>query len=477
MVPSGQTIGAAEILGLTSDSRQVKAGYLFAALPGTVTDGRCFIGDAVDRGAAAVLTKLGTPLQFLPPSTIALTDENPRLAFARLAARFYALQPNHVAAVTGTNGKSSVAEFTRQLWSAQNLSAASLGTLGIVSSARTEPGSLTTPDSAILHAELRDLADDGVGHLILEASSHGLHQFRLDGVTVVTGAFTNLSRDHLDYHRDMAAYLKAKLALFDRVMAPGGTAVINADDPAAAAVEKIALKQNHRLIRYGANGAEIKLQVLEPVSNGQELTFTLFGETVESWLPLVGEFQAANALCALGISLASLGSEISVAAALAGLRGVRGRLEHIATASSGAPIYVDYAHTAVALEAVLKALRPHTRNRLIVVFGCGGDRDVGKRGPMGAVATAHADKAIITDDNPRTEDAADIRRQILAACPVGLEVGDRRAAIVAAIETSIDGDVVLVAGKGHEHGQIIGDEVIPFEDAAVVRSLVAGGAV
>ena len=472
-VMSDRTMGDAELRGLTSDSRRVEAGYLFAALPGASIDGRQFIEDAIDQGACAVLAATGTTPISASREVVLLTADNPQRAFAKMAAQYFGRQPERVAAVTGTNGKSSVADFTRQIWIACGRAAASLGTLGIRSPHRNETGSLTTPEPEVLHRELRDLAADGVSHLILEASSHGLDQYRLDGVEISLGAFTNFTRDHLDYHGDMQTYLAAKLALFDRVMAPGGTAVVNADDPSADAVVETAERHGHRLVRFGQNGTEISLRNRQPVAGGQHLSLSIFGEPAEVTLPLIGDFQASNVLCALGLAIAESENVAGPLAALAHLKGVPGRLDHVATTSGGAAVYVDYAHTPDALTTVIKAIEPHTSGRLIVVFGCGGDRDIGKRELMG-VAASVADIAIVTDDNPRSEDAAVIRRQVLAACPEGREIADRRAAITAALDMASLGDSVLVAGKGHEQGQIIGNETIPFDDTAVVRELVLG---
>lgn len=467
VLPSGLT-------GVTADSRNVEPGYLFAALPGTGTDGRRFIGDALHRGATAILAPAGTPKPDPLAADRFLTDADPRRCYARLAALFHRAQPEVVAAVTGTNGKTSVATFTRQIWQRLGLRAASLGTLGLEAPAGNRPGTLTTPDPAELHRLLSDLHHDGVGHLAMEASSHGLDQRRLDGVNVTTAGFTNLSRDHLDYHGSVAAYLTAKTRLFDPVLVDGGTAVVNADVPEAAAIESAAANRSARIMRYGRNGADLHLLAADPDATGTRLRLSVFGRATQVHLPLAGEFQVANALCALGLVLADNSVDVDAAVdALEHLHGARGRLERVAVHPSGAPVYVDYAHTPDALRTVLSAVRPHTLGRLVVVFGCGGDRDPGKRPQMGKAAHDLADRVIVTDDNPRSEDPAIIRAAALAAAPGAEEIGDRRAAILAAVADLAAGDLLIIAGKGHETGQIVGDQRRPFDDAAEVRAAVA----
>lgn len=458
-----------EIAGLTADSRDVEPGYLFAALPGSLHDGSTFIADAISRGAVAVLASTDTPDI---EDAVLLRSENPRRSFALMASEFFQTQPEHVAAITGTNGKSSVAEFCRQLWIANGQRAASLGTLGVVGPDGAAEGSLTTPDPVRLHESLHTLADENVTHLALEASSHGLDQFRLDGVAISIGAFTNLSRDHLDYHKTMDAYLRAKSRLFSEVLTPGGTAVLNADDEQFDYLNSISLDAGHRVISYGRAGTDICLRTVAPTVRGHQVSLQVGGRAFELEIPLHGEFQVLNALCALGVVLADGASE-SIVARLSGLFGVSGRMEAIPN-PSGVGVYVDYAHTPDALETALAGLRPHTDQRLIVVFGCGGDRDRGKRSEMGAVAGRMADRVYVTDDNPRSETPATIRREIMMGCPDADEVGDRKFAIEAALSEARSGDVVLVAGKGHEQGQIIGDEIIPFDDAEVVRALLGG---
>jgi len=464
-----------EVGGLTADSREVRPGWLFAALPGSKLDGRTYIDDALARGACAVLT---TPdaegrVRGRVPT---VADAEPRRRLARLAARFFAAQPETVVAVTGTNGKTSVAEFTRQLWALTGRKAASLGTLGLIVDGKPEGRSLTTPDPIRLHAVLKSLTDRGVDHAVMEASSHGLHQSRLDGVRIKAAAFTNLTRDHLDYHGSMDAYRVAKLTLFDRVMASGGTAVLNVDSPEYQTFAAAAGRRGHRIIGYGRRpGAELRLAGRTANPDGQSLDLIVFGRAHTVELPLVGDFQAWNALAALGLAIAAGTPQNEAVAALGRLTGVRGRMERVAVLDNGAAVYVDYAHTPDALETVLQAVRPHTRGKLWCVFGCGGDRDPGKRPMMGAVVARLADKPIVTDDNPRSEDPAAIRATALAACPGGEEIGDRAEAIRSAISRLGPGDVLMIAGKGHEQGQEINGEVRPFDDATVARAAVAAG--
>ncbi len=459
-----------EIAGIASDSRKVAQGFLFAALPGAAADGRRFIADAVARGAVAVLATPGTEV---PQGVPLVAEAEPRRALALAAAKFYGAQPAVICAVTGTNGKTSVAAFARQLWERLGRRAASIGTLGIVAPSGAVAGALTTPDPVALHATLARLAAEGVDRLALEASSHGIAQSRLDGVRLAAAAFTNLTRDHLDYHADMDSYRAAKLRLFDTVLPAGGTAVLNADSPEYDAFAAVCRARGHRIVGYGTRGAGIRLEGIEPRPHGSRIRFTVDGDAYELELALVGGFQAMNALCALGLVLATGGAAEDAAGALAHLVGARGRLELAATHPSGAPIYVDYAHTPDALENVLTALRPHVDGRLVVVFGCGGDRDRGKRPQMGRVAQKLADDVIVTDDNPRTEDAAAIRAEIVPGCPGAREIADRAEAIYQAAAGLRAGDVLVLAGKGHESGQIVGTEVRPFDDAEVARAAVA----
>jgi len=466
-----------DIRGLTADSREIEPGFLFAALPGTKTDGKVFIDDAVRRGAVAVLTGDAQSLPALHqryPSLPVIVDPNPRRRLALLAARFYAPQPKTVVAVTGTNGKTSVVSFTRQIWQHARRPAASLGTLGIVGPDFEEPGSLTTPDPVLMHRALQRLAHEKIEHVALEASSHGLDQFRLDGLDLAAAAFTNLSRDHLDYHRTMEAYLVAKTRLFGEVMEPGRAAVLNADVPEFDGLARLCRERSHRVYAYGiSKGAQLRLMATRPSAEGQELHLQVMGRGHKLFLPLLGRFQAMNALAALGLALATGVGRAAALAALAELKGVPGRVQHVASHPNGAPIFVDYAHTPDALDTVLRALRPHCRGRLVVVFGAGGDRDAGKRPVMGEAVVRLADVAIVTDDNPRSEDPAAIRQAILAAAPGAREIGDRGEAIAAAIDGLGPDDLLVIAGKGHERGQIVGSVTHPFDDAEMARAAVA----
>ncbi len=466
-------LDALDIRGMTADSRDVRPGYLFMAVPGARTDGRTFIPDAIAKGARAILAPVGTAADALPAGVTVILDETPRRLFARLAARFFGAQPAKTVAVTGTSGKTSVVDFIRQLWRLLGLPAASLGTLGLVAPGLCRAGALTTPDPVALHRDLARLAEAGVDHAAMEASSHGLDQHRLDGVNVSTGVFTNLSRDHLDYHPDFESYLEAKLGLFRRVMPPGGFAVVNADDPAGLTAGEAARAAGHDVWRFGRTGPalDIAIERLELAEEGQVVSFRFLGRRHRVRLPFIGAFQAENALAALGAVAGERDDPHAVVACLEDLHSVRGRLELAAHAPSGAPVYVDYAHKPGALAAALEALRPFVRGRLVLVFGAGGDRDAGKRPEMGAVAHRLADRIIVTDDNPRREDAAAIRAAILAACPGAEEIGDRKAAIAAGMERLGPRDALLVAGKGHEASQIVGVEAHPFDDRAVARQL------
>jgi UDP-N-acetylmuramoyl-L-alanyl-D-glutamate--2,6-diaminopimelate ligase len=460
--------------GLTADSRQVRPGMLYAALPGVRTDGRTYIADAVAQGATVVLAPTGTAWPRGVARRPMILVDQPRQALARLAALFAGLQPETVVAITGTNGKTSVADFLRQIFTASGMAAASLGTLGVIGpDGAAEPG-LTTPDPVTLANTLARLARDGVRAAAIEASSHGLDQFRLDGVRLAAAGFSNLTRDHLDYHGTMEAYRAAKLRLFSDLLPRGAPAVASTalDAETLAALRGIAAARGLDLRLVGEGGDAIRLISATPHPGGQTLVVTSGGATHELDLPLPGRFQADNALLA-----AALAEAVGVRGALAhlpGLRGVRGRME-LAVEVNGAGAYVDYAHTPDALERLLLALRPHTSGRLILVFGAGGDRDRGKRPLMGAVAARLADAAIITDDNPRSEDPAAIRAAIAAACPDAAVIGDRAQAIAAGLSMLRPGDILVVAGKGHESGQSIGAVTLPFDDAATLRRL-AGAA-
>ena len=471
---NGECAGAAanpEIHGLAADSREVRPGYLFAALSGTRLNGIDFVGDAVRHGAVAVLAVPGAELG--EAQVPVLADTNPRRRLALMAARFYPSQPGTIAAVTGTNGKTSAVEFTRQMWRHLGYRAASLGTLGVRGASFDGKLPHTTPEPVTLHRILSELASAGVDHIVLEASSHGLDQYRLDGVRIGAAAFTNLSRDHLDYHLTEGAYLKAKIRLFDEVMAPGGAAVLNVDAPQFELLRGLCEGRGHRVITFGANDAELRLLGQQSTPSGQRLKLEIRGAAHVVELKPMGGFQAWNALCALGLVLASGADPSAAFAALETLEVVPGRVQLITRHPSGAPVFVDYAHTPDALAHLLRALRPHARGRLCVVFGCGGDRDPGKRAVMGRAAAELADRVIVTDDNPRNEDPAAIRRAVLDACPGATEVGDRGRAIRAAVEGLRRGDVLVVAGKGHEQGQIMGAEIRPFDDAEEVRAAIA----
>jgi len=462
--------------GLACDSRKVKPGFLFAALPGTRADGAAFIEDAVHRGAATVLgvPQVRSLVESLGAAFIA--DDNPRLRLATIAAEYFDAQPEFIAAVTGTNGKTSVTVFLRQIWIALGRSAASMGTIGVVSPSGEIGLEHTTPDPIALHQVLARLKDEGVEHVALEASSHGLDQYRLDGVHVAAAAFTNITRDHLDYHPDFAHYLASKLRLFADVLAPGGVAVVNADAEHSEAFIRAARMREAEILTVGEGGGALKLLSREPRPDGQVLMLEYAGRSFNIALPLAGSFQASNALIAAGLAI-GLGEDAEkVFDALGTLHGAPGRLQKIAYSASGAPIYVDYAHTPDALATVLTAIRPHVEGKLHVVFGCGGDRDAGKRPLMGRVAAEFADSIIVTDDNPRSEDAGSIRRQVLAGCPAAREIGDRASAIVEAVAALAKGDALIVAGKGHEAGQIVGDQIRPFSDAEeTLRSALALG--
>jgi UDP-N-acetylmuramoyl-L-alanyl-D-glutamate--2,6-diaminopimelate ligase len=461
--------------GLTADSRQVRPGFLFAALPGSRADGRGFIADAVARGAAAILAPAGTPWPEGVPARPLLTAADPRRALARLAAAFHGRQPARVVAVTGTNGKTSTVDFLRQIWSLDGQRAASLGTLGLVAPGLPPAPSLTTPDPVALQASLAALAEAGVGAVAIEASSHGLDQRRLDGVALAAGGFTNLTRDHLDYHGDMAAYRRAKLRLFEVLLPAGAAAVAHAEIDATSleALRGIAHARGLPLLTVGEAGEAMRLLAQAPLPDGQVLDVLGFGERATLRLALPGRFQADNALLAATLAIATGMPAARALALLPRLAGVRGRMELAARLPGGAAVYVDYAHTPDALERLLAALRAHVGPgaRLHVLFGAGGDRDPGKRPLMGAACARLADRCWVTDDNPRSEDPASIRAAVLAACPGGIDAGERQGAIARAMSALRPGDVLAVAGKGHEGGQTIGAVTLPFDDAAVVRGL------
>lgn len=466
-MPGGFDVG---VQGITSDSREVKSGFVFAALPGTKVDGSAFIAKAFANGAVAAI---GLPGSYQGTGLV-IETKNPRRLLALMASRLYDRQPDTIVAVTGTNGKTSVSVFVRQIWAAMGFRAASLGTIGVVGPDGAEYLAHTTPDPVQLSALAAKLRDDHVDHLAIEASSHGLAQFRLDGLRLTAGAFTNLTQDHLDYHHSFEAYFEAKMRLFDELLPRGSVAVINMDSPRGADVLQHALNAGLVPFTVGRNGDDLKL--LQSTANGlgQELVIeSKLGQHRVS-LPLVGEFQVSNALVAAGLVIAS-GGEIGLALhALESLKGASGRLELVGVTGTGASVFVDYAHTPDALENAIMALKPYAKGKLHVVFGCGGDRDKGKRPLMAAAVAKNADVAYLTDDNPRTEDPAQIRMEALVGAPNAIEIGDRAKAIATAVAALQQDDILLVAGKGHEEGQTIGTTIIPFKDHDAVAAAIAG---
>lgn len=459
----------AQVTGFAIDHRKVAPGTIFGAFQGARVNGEDYIADAVRAGAIAIVARRGVVVE----GATLIADDEPRARFAQLAARFFAPFPAHSVAVTGTNGKTSCVEMTRQLWRMAGHHAASIGTLGVTTSDESVSTGLTTPDVVTFLSNVAGLAREGVTHLAFEASSHGLTQYRTEGLTVSAAAFTNLSRDHLDYHGDMAAYLTAKLRLFSEVLSADGTAVVWADDVQSARVIDLAHARGIRLVTVGERGETLRLVERDPTLLGQGLVIEAGGMTHRVTLPLIGAYQAANALLSAGLVIATGGDVAQTLQSLARLQPVRGRLERAVILPSGAPVYVDYAHTPDALEAAIAALKPHAGGRLIVVFGAGGDRDRGKREAMGQVAVNQADRVIVTDDNPRTEDPAAIRADVLKGAKGAVEIGDRRAAILAAVRDAGPEDIVLIAGKGHEQGQIVGDLILPFDDVTVARECAA----
>ena len=457
------------VTGFAIDHRKVAPGTIFGAFRGLRVNGEDFIPQAIASGAVAVVASPQARVE----GAVHLADPQPRAAFARLAARFYAPFPPVAIAVTGTNGKTSTVEMTRQLWRMAGHAAASIGTLGVTTADERVTTGLTTPDVVTFLSNAAGLAREGVTHLAFEASSHGLSQYRTEGLPVAAAAFTNLSRDHLDYHRDMNDYFAAKMRLFGEVVAEGGTAVIWADDPRSAEVAAIARQRGLRVLSVGAGGDTLRLAERIPSLLGQTLVIEAEGARHRIAMPLIGAYQAANALTAAGLVIATGGDVKTTLQHLARLQPVRGRLERAVIAANGAPVYVDYAHTPDAIEAAIAALKPHAPGRLIVLLGAGGDRDAGKRAAMGEVAARAADVVIVTDDNPRTEDPAAIRAAVLAGAPGAIEIAGRREAIAAAIGMANGDDIVLLAGKGHEQGQIIGDMVLPFDDVSVAREVAA----
>ncbi len=467
------TSATADVTGFAIDHRKVAPGTVFGAFKGARFNGENFIPAAIAAGAVAVVTAHGVPVE----GAVAIHADEPRRAFALLAAKFCAPFPKAVVAVTGTNGKTSTVELTRQLWRMAGFHAASIGTLGVTTADERVVTGLTTPDIVTFLSNMAGLAREGVTHAAFEASSHGLHQYRTEGLPVAAAAFTNLSRDHLDYHGDMAAYLTAKLRLFSEVIDGDGTTVVWQDDEASDRVIDLAHARGLKLIGVGTRGATLKLIEREPTRLGQTLTVRHDGRDHSVKLPLIGAYQAANALMAAGLVIATGGDVATTLADLGRVQGARGRLERAVIARTGAPVYVDYAHTPDALAAAISALKPHAIGRLILVMGAGGDRDAGKRPEMGLIAEAMADRVIVTDDNPRGEDPAVIRAAILSKAPEATEIGDRRAAIAAALAEAGPDDIVLIAGKDHETGQTVGpkgeERVLPFDDVQVARECAA----
>lgn len=458
------TLGAA-VAGFAIDNRKVAPGSVFGAFQGARVNGEDFIPQAVRAGAVAVVARPGAVVE----GAVHLAHDNPRWLFARLAARYFAPFPPVTVAVTGTNGKTSTVELARQIWRMMGEKSASIGTLGVTTAVDQVSTGLTTPDIVTFLSVMSGLKREGVTHAAFEASSHGLAQYRTEGLPVRAGAFTNLSRDHLDYHGDMDSYFQAKMRLFDEVVAPDGAAVVWADDIWSDKAIQRATRRGLRVLSVGVQGQAIRLANRTPTQFGQTLTVEMAGRSDKIDLPLIGAYQAANALTALGLVVACGGDSSRALDALGRVQPVRGRLERAVVTRAGAPVYVDYAHTPDGLRAAIEALRPHVRGRLILLFGAGGDRDAGKRPEMGRVAAEMADHVIVTDDNPRGEDPSAIRAAVLAGAPGAQEIGGRRDAIAAAIRLAGADDIVLLAGKGHEQGQIIGDRVLPFDDVAVAR--------
>ena len=475
LLPNAGKAGDEIVTGFALDHRKVAPGTIFGAFQGARVNGEDYIEAAIAAGAIATVARPEASVK----GVLHVADANPRRAFAALAARYFAPFPATTVAITGTNGKTSTAELARQLWQAAGHRAASIGTLGVTTgydsvSPRDGTGGLTTPDVVTFLATMAGLAREGISHAAFEASSHGLDQYRTEGLPVTAAAFTNLSRDHLDYHGTMEAYFAAKTRLMSDVVDAGGHAVIWADDGDWSARMIAAARQRGLiLLTVGETGETLKLIKRNPTALGQDLVIEAGGQTHKIALPLIGAYQAANALVSAGLVIATGGDIKQTLGNLARVSGVRGRLERAVITRSGAAVYVDYAHTPDAIIAACAALRPHVTGRLIIVFGAGGDRDAGKRPLMGEAAAAHADVVVVTDDNPRSENPAAIRASILSATPGGQEIADRRRAIAAAITMALAGDIVLIAGKGHEQGQTVGDRVLPFDDVTVARECAA----
>lgn len=453
----------ADVTGLTADSRQVKPGMVFAALPGTSMDGRDFIPQAIENGAVAILSVEG-----VKASVPVISVSKPRLTYARIAAKLHPGQPEVLVAMTGTNGKSSTVDFLRQIWAFAGFNAACFGTLGVTSSAGYKPMTHTTPDALALHKTLADLKREGVTHAAMEASSHGLKQYRMDAVKVTVSGFSNLTQDHFDYHPSLQDYFTSKARLFIDLTPRGAPVIINTNDKYGQHLVSVCEGLGHHVTQVGWTGHDIRIDEVMPHASGQNLTLVVNGNRHQVDLPLAGEFQVLNAVAALGLAMKTGVSEGKAVEALGHLKGVAGRLE-LAGVKDGAPVYVDFAHTEDGLDKLLRSVRPHTAGDIIIVFGCGGDRDPDKRAKMGRVAQKLADQVIVTDDNPRTENASSIRQAVLKGCPRATEIGDRALAIAEGVRRLGPQDCLVIAGKGHEQGQIVGDKVIPFSDVDVAK--------
>jgi len=451
--------------GLTCDSRHVKPGMIFAALPGTVSDGRDYIPKAIEKGAGAILSLPGLPKLSVP----LIENENPRLVYAQLAARFHPGQPKTLIAMTGTNGKSSTVEFLRQIWDSAGHKAACFGTLGVRTAKGHTPLSHTTPDAVDLHKALSQLKQDGVTHVAMEASSHGLDQYRLDGVKVSAAGFSNLTQDHFDYHSNVRQYFAAKARLFTELTPPRADVVINVDDAYGRQIADICKARGQSVLSIGWQGKDIAIKAIKAKPSSQNVSLDVLGKSHKFELPLAGAFQVFNAVSALGLALVTDVKRDMGLEALENLQGVAGRMEPAGHNHKGAPIFIDFAHTEDGLDKVLTSLRPHTEGALVVVFGCGGDRDPDKRAKMGAVAQRLADRVIVTDDNPRSEDPDTIRKAVMRGCPKAQNIGGRAKAIRAGIDVLGPKDCLVVAGKGHETGQIISGVTYPFSDIEEVH--------
>jgi len=469
---NAQLIIDLKAIGLTCDSRAVKPGMIFAALPGTVADGRDYIPQAVEKGAVAILSVPDTDSKGVP----LIADANPRLRYGALARAFYPKQPATLVAMTGTNGKSSTVEFLRQIWASAGLKAACFGTLGVMSPKGYAPMTHTTPDAVALHKTLHDLAEESVTHVAIEASSHGLVQYRMDAVDITASGFSNLTQDHFDYHKDMDDYFEAKARLFSELTPETAPVIINVDGEYGQTLAARSDARGQSVTTIGWSAQDIRIAELMPHAASQDMTLIVNGKRHSVNLPLAGEFQSLNAVAALALAMQTGVSLEEGLKGLESLTGVAGRLERAGQTQDGAPVFVDFAHTEDGLVKLLKSLRPHTMGSIVIVFGCGGDRDPDKRPKMGAAAAKYADHVIVTDDNPRTENAALIRQAVMTGCPEADNIGDREAAIRAGIKRLGSQDCLVIAGKGHESGQIVGTDVIPFSDVDVAKKVLVEAA-